>query len=309
MTHIARPRSDTSLRLLMTSILTQGLAAFCLRSGRWLRWVLPISLAACAQVPPLPDANLPKAERFRQAPADRGAQALSESERDPRADQDWWAVLGDPVLNDLQNQLLQGSPTLQLLSAQTRQAQAILVGAQASLWPSLNLNTGVTRSANQLTALQGTAYTLSAPLTWQIDLWGQLDAQIQAALASLEATRDDWAAGRRAAQSTLVQTYVSLRTAERQLDALMRAEQAYQRSLDLTLARRQAGVASGTDVAQAETQLASTRAQRIDMSTQRAQLENAVAVLLGQPPAKIGVPPLAAQALARGPEEPLDLPA
>ena len=309
MTHIPRPRSGTSMRLVMTSVLTQGLAAFCRRSGRWLRWVLPLSLAACAQVPPLPDANLPKAERFRQAPADRGAQALAELERDPRAAQDWWAVLGDPVLNDLQNQLLQGSPSLQLLSAQTRQAQAILVGAQASLWPSLNLNTGVTRSANQLTALQGTAYTLSAPLTWQIDLWGQLDAQIQAALASLEATRDDWAAGRRAAQSTLVQTYVSLRTAERQLDALMRAEQAYQRSLDLTLARRQAGVASGTDVAQAETQLASTRAQRIDMSTQRAQLENAVAVLLGQPPAKIGVPPLAAQALARGPEEPLDLPA
>ena len=151
---------------------------------------------------------------------------------------DWWSGMNDPVLNQLQNQLALGSPSLQVLAAQTRQAQAALVGAQASLWPSLNLNAGVTRSANQLAAVQGTSYSLSTPLTWQIDLWGQLDAQVQAALSALEATREDWAAGRRAAQSTLVQTYVSLRTAERQHDALHRAEQAYQKSLDLTLTRQ-----------------------------------------------------------------------
>ena len=85
-------------------------------------------------------------------------------------------------MNQLQNQMALGSPSLQVLAAQTRQAQAALVGAQASLWPSLNLNAGVTRSANQLAAVQGTSYSLSTPLTWQIDLWGQLDAQVQAAL-------------------------------------------------------------------------------------------------------------------------------
>jgi NodT family efflux transporter outer membrane factor (OMF) lipoprotein len=279
------------------------------RGRRWGALILLAGLGACSQVPPLPEAKLPAIERFGQAPADRSAAAMPDAVQHARDAWDWWTALGDPVLNDLQNRMLLASPTLQVLSAQTRQAQAALVGAQASLWPSLNLNAGVTRSANQLASVQGTAYSLSAPLTWQIDLWGQLDAQVQAALASLEATRDDWAAGRRAAQSTLTQTYLSLRTAERQLDALLRAEQAYQRSLDLTLARQSAGVASGADVAQAQTQLASTRAQRIDIATQKAQLVHAVAALLGQPPSQFVLPALDAAALRLGPPQVPDLPA
>ena len=268
-----------------------------------------LALAACTQVPPLPDAQLGGIERFRQAPSDRTAQALTVDPSLSRDTWPWWTVLKDPVLNRLQDELLQASPSLQVLAAQTRQAQAALMAAQASLWPSLNLNAGVTRSANQLAAVQGTSYSLSTPLTWQIDLWGQLDAQVQAALSALEATREDWAAGRRAAQSTLVQTYVSLRTAERQHDALHRAEQAYQKSLDLTLTRHAAGVASGGDVEQARNQLASTRAQRIDMQTQVAQLQHAIAVLLGQAPAQLQVPALSEAALKQGTAEPPDLPA
>ena len=275
---------------------------------RW-AWLMGIVLAGCSQVPKLPDARTPTIERFRQAPSDRGASTLSDAHLASRVPLDWWASMNDPTLNALQHQLTLGSPSLQVLAAQTRQAQAALVGAQASLWPSLNLNTGVTRSANQLAAVQGTSYSLSAPLSWQIDLWGQLDAQVQAALSSLEATREDWAAGRRAAQSTLVQTYVSLRTAERQFDALQRAEQAYQKSLELTLARHQAGVASGSDVELARNQWASTQAQRLDMATQVAQLQHAIAVLVGQAPVDLKVAPLDAPALQSAPAEPPELPA
>ncbi|MDI9329786.1 MAG: efflux transporter outer membrane subunit [Alphaproteobacteria bacterium] len=267
------------------------------------------ALSACSQVPPLPDLRIEGIERFRQAPSDRGAQAMAEAVQQARATWPWWTLLGDPVLNDLQNQLLQSSPSLQVLAAQTRQAQAALAAAQASLWPSLNLNAGVTRSANQLAAVQGTSYSVSAPLTWEIDVWGRMDAQAQTALANLEAMRDDWAAGRRAAQSTLVQTYLALRTAERQIDALSRAEQAYRRSHELTQARQQAGVAAATDVAQVEAQWQGTRAQRIEVATQRAQLEHAIATLIGQPPARLYVSALDAAALARWPLTPLELPA
>ena len=90
---------------------------------------------------------------------------------------------------------------------------------------------------------------------------------------------------------------------------LHRAEQAYQKSLDLTLTRHAAGVASGADVEQARNQLASTRAQRIDMQTQVAQLQHAIAVLLGQAPAQLQVPALSEAALKQGPAEPPDLPA
>ncbi|MEY2803582.1 MAG: hypothetical protein RL657_918 [Pseudomonadota bacterium] len=278
----------------------------------FIRTGLPLiasALVACSQVPALPDAQAPTIERFRQAPADRSAQPLSAPSQQARDTWPWWKSLQDAELDRLQEELLQASPSLQTLAAQTRQAQAALSAAQASLWPSLNLNAAVTRSANQLASVQGTSYSVSAPLTWEIDLWGRLDAQAQSALATLEATRDDWAAGRRAAQSTLVQTYIALRTAERQRDALWRAEQAYQRSLDLTQARWQAGVAASTDVAQAQTQWQSARAQRIEVDTQRAQLEHAIAALLGRAPANFPVAALTAPALAQWPVQPPDLPA
>ncbi len=273
-----------------------------------LTW-LALTLAACSQVPPLPDPGNPTIDRFRQAPLDRTAQPLSEPAAQARDPWPWWTLLQDPDLNRLQDQLLQGSPSLQVWAAQTRQAQAALSAAQASLWPSLNLNAAMTRSANQLAALQGTSYSVTTPLTWEVDLWGRLDAQSRSALASLEATRDDWAAARRAAQSTLVQTYIALRTAERQRNALVRAEQAYQRALSLTQSRWQAGVAASTDVAQAQTQWQSARSQRIEMDTQRAQLEHAIAALLGQPPAALALPPLSDSALAQWPLQPPDLPA
>ena len=277
-------------------------------SFSWIRWALLLSagfLHACSQVPPLPDAKVASVERFRQAPADRSA--LPSTPEPGHETWPWWTMLGDPVLNELQHRLLEANPSLQVLAAQSRQAQAALAAAQASLWPSLNLNAGVTRSANQLASVQGTSYSVSAPLTWEIDLWGRLDAQSQVALASLEAVRDDWAAGRRAAQSTLVQTYLAVRTAERQLDALMRAEQAYQRSVELTQVRQAAGVAAATDVALAQAQWQSTRAQRIEVATQRAQLEHAIALLLGVPPAQWQLPALAA--IDTWPATPPDLPA
>jgi NodT family efflux transporter outer membrane factor (OMF) lipoprotein len=267
-----------------------------------------LALSGCSQVPPLPNAQLPKPAPFREAPADRTSTPMADADRHTRDPLDWWSGLGDPVLSDLQSRLLQGSPSLQVLAAQTRQAQAALVGAQASLWPSLGLSTGATRSANQLAAVQGTAYNVSTPLSWQVDLWGQLDAQVQLALANLEYNRESWAAGRIAAQSTLMQTYVSLRTAERQLDALQRAEQAYQRSLDLTQARYTAGVVASTDVELARNQLASTRAQRIDMFTQMTQLQHAVAVLLGLTPAELRLPMLSEAELKKGPVDPPELP-
>lgn len=274
------------------------------------RWagLCMLALSACSQVPTLPDAQLPKPARFRQAPQDRTATPTADAPAHSKDPLDWWSALGDPVLSDLQLRLLQGSPSLQLLAAQTRQAQAALVGAQASLWPSLGLSTGVTRSANQLAAVQGTSYNVSTPLSWQVDLWGQLDAQIQLAAANLEFNRESWAAGRIAAQSTLMQTYVSLRTAERQLDALQRAEQAYQRSLDLTQARYLAGVVASTDVELARNQWASTRAQRIDMFTQMSQLQHAVAVLLGLPPSELELPLLSEAQLRKGPSDPPELP-
>lgn len=270
---------------------------------RFTPWLMLLLLAGCSWVPSLKPFQAQAPEQFKEAPKGPSVKPALHSAVA------WWTVLNDPVLNDLQSQLLQGNSNLQALSAQNRQARAALAAAQASLWPSLNLNAGVGRSANQLTSPKGTSYSVSTPLTWELDVWGRLDAQASAAQAGLQASQEDLAAARLSLQTTLVQTYLSLRTAERQEAVLRAAEAAYQRFLTLTQYRYEAGVVSASDVAQAQTQYKTTQAQRIEVGTQRAQLEHAVAVLVGQSPTELRLPALSEQALANWPPAVPELPA
>lgn len=246
-----------------------------------------ISAGACSFIPTLPRLGDEAGTTFKHAPATAAA-LPTENIR--------WTVLNDPVLDRLQAQLLQGNLSLATASIQVRRAQASLATAQASLWPSVNLNAGVTRSANQLGAAPGTSYSLSAPVSWELQLWGRVDALSAVARAGVQASKEDLAAARLSLQATLVSTYVGLRTAERQELVLRRAEAAQQRSLELTQARYQAGVVSAADVAQAQSQWKSTQSQRIEAGTQRAQLEHALAVLLGQAPSALQIDPMPEQA-------------
>lgn len=249
-----------------------------------------ISVGGCSFIPALPSLSSPSGTAFKRSPPPTAVQAEpAETAR--------WTVLNDPVLDRLQRQLLQDNLTLATASVQVRRAQASLATAQASLWPSVNLNTGVTRSANQLAVAPGTSYSLSAPVSWEVQLWGRVDALSTVARAGVQASQEDLSAARLSLQATLVSTYVGLRTAERQEQVLRQAEAAQQRSLELTQARYQSGVVSAADVAQAQSQWKSTQAQRLDVGTQRAQLENALAVLLGKTPAQLQIDPLPADAL------------
>ena len=136
--------------------------------------------------------------------------------------------------------------------------------------------------------------SLSAGASWETDLWGRLAQASSAAQASWQASTSDLAAARLSAQALLVQSYFSLRTAEAQAALLERSVAAYQRALELTQARYDAGVAPRSDVLQAQTQLKSAQAQRAETRAQRAQLEHAIAVLLGAAPSAFGIEPGAA---------------
>ena len=199
----------------------------------------------------------------------------------------WWTVFNDPVLNDLQNRLLQGSLNLQLMASKVRQAQASVTLAQSSLWPSVNLNAGVARAQEK--SSNANAFSIAAPLTWEWDVWGRMSAQTAVAQANLQASQEDVALARLSAQASLVQTYVALRTAQRQATVLRQAIQAYTKALSLTQIRYEAGVVSAADVAQAELQLRSTQAQAVEVDSTGLQLQNALAVLLGEAPGALNL--------------------
>src|SRR5262249_62360714 len=92
-------------------------------------------------------------------------------------------------------------------------------------------------------------------------------------------------------QAQLAQAYFQLRGLDGDAQLLQSTMQLYERSLQLTKDRMDAGIASGADVAQAQAQYDSTRAQWIDVGVARAQFEHAIAVLTGRPPSEVSIPP------------------
>jgi len=199
----------------------------------------------------------------------------------------WWTELQDPILNDLEERVLMGNVSLLQLAAQVRVAQASLKQAEASLFPSLNLNMSTSRAANQLSVPKGTSYSLSAPLSWELDVWGRIDALTQVAASNAIASEWDLKQAKVSVQALLLQSYVSLKAAKGQESLLRSTVEVYQKSLELTQAKYKSGVVSSADVAQASTQLKSTQAQLQDMVLQRKQIEHALATLLGWVPAQL----------------------
>ena len=240
--------------------------------------LLCLGLSACGSLfkPAAPQAVVPP--KFAAAPANATPMDIAPQ---------WWTVFNDPVLNDLQDRLLQGSLNLQLMASKVRQAQASVALAQSSLWPSVNLNAGGARAQEKSSSTN--AFSIATPLTWEWDVWGRMSAQTAVAQANLQASQDDVALARLSAQASLVQTYVALRTAQRQASVLSQAMQAYSKALSLTQIRYEAGVVSAADVAQAELQLHTTQAQAVDVESTRLQLQNALAVLLGEAPGALNL--------------------
>ncbi|MBM3111266.1 efflux transporter outer membrane subunit [Pseudomonas sp. P66] len=207
----------------------------------------------------------------------------------------WWELYGDAQLNGLVEQLNAANQTVAQYEAQYRQAQALVRSSRGALFPSLDLKAGKTRSSqgtgssssslsNNSSGIRDT-YSTTLGVSWEADLWGKLRDGLAANEASAQASLADMAAIRLSLQSELVQNYLQLRVMDEQKRLLEATVQAYQRSLTMTENQYRAGVSGKDAVAQAQTQLKSTQADLIDLVWQRAQLENAIAVLLGKAPA------------------------
>ena len=225
----------------------------------------------------------------------------------------WWEIFGDPQLNALEERVQISNQNVLAAEAQYRQAQAIVQQARAGLFPTLGGTASTSRSQSPNLAnrpVNSTApvnnYTLSLDATWEIDLWGRVRRQLEASEANAQASAADLETVRLAAQAQLAQSYFLLRVADAQKKLLDDTASAFERSLQLTQNRYAAGVAAKVDVVQAETQLRTTQAQAIEIGVQRAALENAIAVLVGEAPSTFSIPP--APLAATSPYIPLGLP-
>ncbi|QPL30083.1 efflux transporter outer membrane subunit [Pseudomonas fragi] len=207
----------------------------------------------------------------------------------------WWELYGDQQLNALVEKLNSANQSVAQSEAQFRQAQALVRSARGAFLPSADLSVGKTRSSqgtgssnSSLTSSSsGIRDTLNAQVgvSWEADVWGKLRRGLEANEASAEASLADLAAMRLSQQSELVQNYLQLRVIDEQKRLLEATVEAYQRSLKMSENQYRAGISGKDAVAQAQTQLRNTQASLIDLIWQRAQFENAIAVLTGHAPA------------------------
>ncbi|VVP68863.1 efflux transporter outer membrane subunit [Pseudomonas fluorescens] len=268
-------------------------------------------LSACAVGP---DYQRPQTAEPAQYKAAEGWRQANPS--DALARGAWWELYGDRQLNDLIEKLNSANQTVAQSEAQYRQAQALVRSARGAFFPTVDLNVSKNRSSqgtgSSSSSLSSSSsgirdtYSAQAGVSWEADVWGKLRRGLEADTANAQASFADLAAMRLSQQSELVQNYLQLRVIDGQKRLLQDTVEAYQRSLKMTENQYRAGVSGKDAVAQAQTQLKSTEADMIDLIWQRAQFENAIAVLIGLPPAEFSL--VQSQDIPQLPQVPLALP-
>jgi NodT family efflux transporter outer membrane factor (OMF) lipoprotein len=260
---------------------------------------LALGLGGCAVGPAyerpaaLPAGPLPESYKSVNAPLPGWAPAAPADalERGP-----WWQLFNDPELDRLSRQVEVANQNIAVAVANYAQARSIVAQQRASLFPVVSLGAGGDRAGGGGSGGSGdtnrgaaSAYRLQIGASWEPDVFGRLRTAVDAAEASAQASAADLASVRLAALGELAINYFSLRQTDAQIGMLTATIEGYERVLQITSNRFAAGVSARSDVLQAQTQLATARSDALGLARSRAELEHAIAVLVGQSPSSFAL--------------------
>lgn len=248
-------------------------------------------LGACSLTPAYetPALKTPAPAQFK---AMEGWKAAEPSDHIDRGD--WWTLLGDAQLNALAERVKVDNQTIAAAEANYRQARALVRQQRAGLFPTIDLSGSGTRSGGGgTTSAPGAGgntragdtqrYQVGIGASWEPDVWGRIRAGISGAKASAEASEADLAAARLSAQGELATSYLGLRRADAEIAMIAATVEGYQRVVQITQNRYDAGIAPRSDVLQAQSTLATARSTLEGLTQDRTTFENAIAVLVGEP--------------------------
>jgi NodT family efflux transporter outer membrane factor (OMF) lipoprotein len=251
-------------------------------------------LAACSLAPPYKPPQTEEVAQFKEAGDWMPAQPADAQQRG-----DWWEVFSDSKLNELETQLNTANPDLQAAVARFVQARAVARQDVSSEFPTLGASASGTRARSSatgpLSSLYGNVpvtsndFIAGLNLNWEIDLFGRLRNTANAAKAQAQSSEADAAAVALSLQAELATDYFNLRGDDTTIVLLQDTIKVYDHAYQLTKNRYDEGISAATDVDQADTLRQSARAQLASVSRDRAQLEHAIAVLLGVLPSNFGL--------------------
>ncbi len=257
---------------------TDGGGMQCNRANIWAcaagALMLTLLLTACTTGP---DYHRPSLN----APVHYKSETATEAVQ-PGLGKDWWRLFNDPELDALVEEALDASQNLKAAMARVAQARASARSVKSSFSPVITLDPSETRSRTPAT----TSNRIQIPfdLSYEIDIWGRVRRSYEAAQAQARVSLYDLEVVRQTLLADLARNYFNLRSLDTQHEILDRNLALYQEQVDLTENQYKAGLIDATNVLQAKVQLESTRVQTADIQRQRADLEHAIAILLGRAP-------------------------
>ena len=247
--------------------------------------LLSAGLAACSMAPTYKAPEVPVAPQF----ANTDSPWVEAKPPDHLNRESWWTLYSDTRLDDLQGRLLKNNASLAAAYAHYQEAEAFTKQVRAGLFPTFGLNGNATRNRESDTKpLRGAtspayynSYTIGGQLDYEVDLWGRVRDSVTAGTAEQAAAAGDLAAAQLSLQAQLADSYLQLNGQDRQIKVLNESIDAFTKALQLTQSRHDGGIASGLDVARAQTQLSSAKSQLTQAQAQRAVVLHAIAVLVG----------------------------
>ncbi len=256
-----------------------------MKISRLLLALLALQLAGCARGREHVVPATPIAAAYKETPPGWKVAAPADVlDRGP-----WWMLFNDPLLDELERKVEVSNQTLAEAEARYRSARALVQEQRSALFPTVDISGSGQRAQSSASSTgfrspASTTYRIAIGGTWEPDVWGRIRSTVTAAEASAEASAADLAAARLSVQGELATNYLQLRNVDSLIALLVATVDAYEEALRITRNRFDVGIAPRSDVLQAETQLASAQADLEGLDRQRAQLEHAIAVLIGEAP-------------------------
>ncbi len=268
------------------------------RLARALATVITVAFAAGCSTGPAyvrPSVDVPAhfKEAARLAPGWTPAQPADAQARGP-----WWQLFRDATLDGLEARVDTGNQDIAKAVAALQQAKAEAGVARSAYYPTVTAGIAADRShtsqnvvGRSLAGKTVSDYSAGLDVSWEPDLFGRIGHQVDAAQARYQASDADLASVRLAMHAELALDYVDLRNADAEAALLQQTVEDYRHARDLVQVRVRGGIASQSDLAEADTQLQVAQAQWVDLGESRAHYEHAIATLVGVPPAELDLPP------------------
>jgi NodT family efflux transporter outer membrane factor (OMF) lipoprotein len=211
----------------------------------------------------------------------------------PHDEQDrgvWWAIYKDPVLDNLEKQIDISNQNLKAAEAAYHEADAVAKETRTALFPGLTLNFTTGRQKGEMPTPTASD-SLYATASWTPDVWGRIRRGVESDEAKAQASAADLASARLSMQATLATDYFDLRAQDELKRLFDKRIETQKKAVQLAQRQYDSGTGDAADVHAAQMELENVQAQTINAKVKRAQLEHAIAVLIGKPSASFSLQP------------------